>query len=377
MAGEERFGGKALYRLGYPNREVRQSLNRVLLRHLMRDSAARRGRPPTASAWSASWRHTTVRRRTGVVPRLLRQHPVPLAHQQRHCRLLGLLRQRVLLLLRGAQLRFHGGGVEQPRAAGHGGARCRPTSTCSSSRWRRWRRPDRRSPSCGSTPRRQVPRGRRTDPLGGRRVQPRDPQRHRLRSSRRLTTGLSAATRGACRLRRVSGAASTARMPEASSGSHCVVSPTGWLGKRCAVLLVERNRFVDNLATELPGQRTTSAPAEFDRDRERPRTSRPGEILARRRLRPARLQPVRAGTFKFTGASLRAFGMDLSQHPFTARGRQFVLPGVLSARRCSACRLCSPSCDAVTFVVKYGYEVTCRPWPGSVSDCDNRRDIAV
>ena len=33
------LGGEPLYRLGYPNREVRQSLNRSLLRHLVRDSS--------------------------------------------------------------------------------------------------------------------------------------------------------------------------------------------------------------------------------------------------------------------------------------------------------------------------------------------------
>ena len=36
-AGEQRLGGKVLYRLGYPNREVRQSLNEHLLRHLVQD----------------------------------------------------------------------------------------------------------------------------------------------------------------------------------------------------------------------------------------------------------------------------------------------------------------------------------------------------
>ena len=35
---EQELGGKALYRLGYPNREVRQSLNEHLLRHLVQDS---------------------------------------------------------------------------------------------------------------------------------------------------------------------------------------------------------------------------------------------------------------------------------------------------------------------------------------------------
>ena len=38
ITAEERLGGMPLYRLGYPNREVRQSLNRVLLRHLVQDA---------------------------------------------------------------------------------------------------------------------------------------------------------------------------------------------------------------------------------------------------------------------------------------------------------------------------------------------------
>ena len=39
ITGKEELGGKALYRLGYPNREVRQSLNEHLLRHLVQDTA--------------------------------------------------------------------------------------------------------------------------------------------------------------------------------------------------------------------------------------------------------------------------------------------------------------------------------------------------
>ena len=38
IMGEEELGGKALYRLGYPNREVRQSLNEHLLRLLVQDT---------------------------------------------------------------------------------------------------------------------------------------------------------------------------------------------------------------------------------------------------------------------------------------------------------------------------------------------------
>ena len=39
IVSEENMGGEALYRLGYPNREVRQSLNRSLLHHLVQDTA--------------------------------------------------------------------------------------------------------------------------------------------------------------------------------------------------------------------------------------------------------------------------------------------------------------------------------------------------
>ena len=38
ITAEEEVGGEALYRLDYPNREVRQSLNRVLLRHMVQDA---------------------------------------------------------------------------------------------------------------------------------------------------------------------------------------------------------------------------------------------------------------------------------------------------------------------------------------------------
>ena len=37
ITSEENLGGKSLYRLGYPNREVRQSLNESLLRYLVKD----------------------------------------------------------------------------------------------------------------------------------------------------------------------------------------------------------------------------------------------------------------------------------------------------------------------------------------------------
>ena len=39
IKGQEELGGEPVYRLGYPNREMRQSLNRSLLRHLVRDAS--------------------------------------------------------------------------------------------------------------------------------------------------------------------------------------------------------------------------------------------------------------------------------------------------------------------------------------------------
>ena len=42
ITAEEDLGGKVLYRLGYPNREVRQSLNESLLRYLVRDATRHR-----------------------------------------------------------------------------------------------------------------------------------------------------------------------------------------------------------------------------------------------------------------------------------------------------------------------------------------------
>ena len=39
LLSEEEVGGESVYRLGYPNREVRQSLNRSLLSHLVQDAA--------------------------------------------------------------------------------------------------------------------------------------------------------------------------------------------------------------------------------------------------------------------------------------------------------------------------------------------------
>ena len=67
-------------------------------------------------------------------------------------------------------------------------------------------------------------------------------------------------------------------------------------------------------------------------------------------------------TFKFTGASLRVFGMDLSQHPFTTGGRQLLFPGRSCATEVFAwlALLAFVLCAAV-FLIKCGYEIARAP----------------
>ena len=175
ITGEERLGGQALYRLGYPNREVRQSLNHVLLRHLVQGTrSARRG--TACGRWRACLRHTTAPRSppttAGAVPRLLREHPVRMAHQQRHRELRGLLRERVLLVLRGAGIRDRRRGVEQPRPAGHGRAHGRARVPVRVQGGRDVAAGIGPCPVAGAGLRGQVPRQRRADPPDRRGVQP-------------------------------------------------------------------------------------------------------------------------------------------------------------------------------------------------------------
>ena len=190
ITGEERLGGKALYRLGYPNREVRQSLNDHLLRHLVQDSDRQTANSIRLARLLEAH---DLRRPQGPVPRLLRQHSVPMVHQQPHRRLRRLLRQRVLLLLRRPRLRRRGGGIEQPRAPGHGRAHRRPRVPVRVQGRRDGAPRFRPRPVAAAPLRRQVPRHRRADPpdrvgkRATRRVQPRHPQPHRLRRSRRLS----------------------------------------------------------------------------------------------------------------------------------------------------------------------------------------------
>ena len=92
-------------------------------------------------------------------------------------------------------------------------------------------------------------------------------------------------------------------------------------------------------------------------------------------------------TFKFTGASLRLYGMDLSQHPFTTGGRQLLFPSVVRDEVFAGLALTAFALCVAAFLIKCGYEVagrrlTCRrpctcPWPPACSSSPRRCRIEM
>ena len=91
ITGEDDLGGEPAYRLGYPNHEVRRSLNESLL-HAMAPEPSRQTRvAPSAARASGKQR---FRRAGGPVPQLLRGHSLRVAYEERHRALRGLLRER-------------------------------------------------------------------------------------------------------------------------------------------------------------------------------------------------------------------------------------------------------------------------------------------
>ena len=183
ITGKRSWAARTLYRLGYPNREVRQSLNEHLLQQLVQDVQQQ-------IANSMRLERLLAGHDCAGLEELFRAFfasiPYELFREKRHRELRGLLRERVLLLLRGAGLRDCGRGIEQPWPPGHGGAHRRP------------RLPVRvqgggdgaaglgARAATGAGLRGQVPGPRRADPPDRRGVQPPDAQRHRVRGGGRL-----------------------------------------------------------------------------------------------------------------------------------------------------------------------------------------------
>ena len=190
----EDVDGELLYRLGYPNREVRQSLNRSLLNALVPASSRRLAQ---GDGLREMLRANDFTGAGGAAPGVLRQHPLRVAHEQRHRPVRGVLRERVLLPLRGAGARRDRRGQRQPRARRHDRSPRRrrlPVRVQGGGAGRR-RRGDGAVEEKGL--RRQAPRPGPAHPPGGGGVQPGDPQPGVVRGRTRLTC----VARNPCRVR--------------------------------------------------------------------------------------------------------------------------------------------------------------------------------
>ena len=117
IAEERNLGGMIVYRLGYPNRGVKQNLNEHLLWAMGADSSRQGAYDIQLFELLFCERFRGSR---GAVPRPLCRHTRRMAHQQRHRELRGLLRERVLLLLRGARPEHDGRRQQRTRPARHG-----------------------------------------------------------------------------------------------------------------------------------------------------------------------------------------------------------------------------------------------------------------
>ena len=171
-------GGEPFYRLGYPNREVRQSLNRSLLRAMAPDPSRQLTQGVRLRELLAANDFEGLEELFRAFLSAIPPRPAP---QERACPLRGLLRERVLLALRRGGAGRGGGGREQPRAGGHGGALQRPCSSAGVQGGRVGAGRGGDGAAQGPPLRGQVPRSRRADPPHRGGVQPRGPQPRRVR----------------------------------------------------------------------------------------------------------------------------------------------------------------------------------------------------
>ncbi len=185
IIAEERLGGAALYRLGHPNREVRESLNRVLLRHLVQDTAQqtansiRLARLLEAPDWAGM--KELFHAFFASIPYQWYTGNHIADYEGFHASVFYSYFAALGYDIAVEESSSHGRLDMAVRAAGHvylfefkvaemAPPRLRPR------------------PAAAAPLRRQVPRRRRPHPSHRRRVQPRHPQHHRLRDRRRLTS---------------------------------------------------------------------------------------------------------------------------------------------------------------------------------------------
>ena len=181
---EEASGGEPFYRLGYPNREVRQSLNRSLLRAMAPD-------PSRQLTQGVRLRELLAANDFDGLEELFRAFFSAIPHDWHRrneiARYEGYLRERVLLPLRRGGAGRGGGGREPPRAGRHGGALQRPRLPSGVQGGRVGAGGGGDGAAQGPPLRGQVPRSRRADPPHRGGVQPQGPQPRRIRGRARLT----------------------------------------------------------------------------------------------------------------------------------------------------------------------------------------------
>ena len=187
ISGEQQFGGKELYRLGYPNREVRQSLNEHLLRHLVQDVHRQMansmrlarlleehdcaGMKNLFQAFFASipyrwYTNNDIANYEGFYASVFYSYFAALGYD---------------ITVEDSS---------SPRSPRHGRAHRRPHMPVRIQGSRDGATRIGSHPTAGAGLRRQVPGRRPTDPPHRRRVQPPNPQHHHLRHRRRLTSAL-------------------------------------------------------------------------------------------------------------------------------------------------------------------------------------------
>ena len=176
-------GGVRRYRLGYPNREVRQSLNESLLRRLVQDATRQTANSDRLydllEANDFKGMETLFQAFFASIPYEWYTNNAIAAYE-------GYCASVFYIVLRGDGVRRRRGGFEPPRAGGHGGAvrgRRLPVRVQGGGAGGRGRRA---GAAQGAGLRGQVPRLRRADPPDRSGVQQGDAQRDRVRGGARL-----------------------------------------------------------------------------------------------------------------------------------------------------------------------------------------------
>ena len=118
VTGEEELGGKVLYRLGYPNREVRQSLNEHLLRHLVPDVEQQTANSMRLQRLLATHDCAGLQE---LFHAFFASIPYEWHTNNEIARYEGYYASVFYSYFAALGVRDRGGGIEQPRTPGHGG----------------------------------------------------------------------------------------------------------------------------------------------------------------------------------------------------------------------------------------------------------------